>query len=605
MRELSGEEFAVVPDSAAGQALAEAQRGGATVLRYASGRPCLLAASTGELVWAEAGQARLAVIGTCPVTAGHLRHMAARLSCLADADAVAEALPGSYHLVAVVGGQVRVQGTASGTRRVYHARAGGAVVVSGQAVVPAALTRAAVDARALAVRLLMIVPPALAEPLWEGVSMVPPGEAVHLDAGGVRLRAWWRAPEPEVPLREGAAAVRAALEEAVAARIGEGAVVASDLSGGLDSTPVSFLAAAAAGERSAKLITYVQAIDDPEHDDPVWAARARAHLPGEHQVAGPGDVPMWFAGAAEAVAGLDEPTRWLRALARELATSALLAGRGAGVRLTGHGGDEVTLPPGCYLHDLARRHPAALWPHLREQRSKTRWPLSACARALADRRPYPAWLADQAKTLRAPLSSFRPDFGWEPPLRMPDWTTEAATDAVRQRLVACAAEPYSPLRAQHQSLSAVRSIAASVDGLRTLTGRVGAAVHAPYLDDHVVTACLAVRLDQRTVPGVYKPLTRAAMGPVMPAACLERTTKGEFSADIYQGLRRHRDQLLALLDGSLLVERGLADPVALRRACVHTPAEGGPGVLSLDVFIAAENWLRTLLTYPAQEESCA
>ncbi|GAA3465457.1 asparagine synthase-related protein [Nonomuraea roseola] len=125
--------------------------------------------------------------------------------------------------------------------------------------------------------------------------------------------------------------------------------------------------------------------------------------------------------------------------------------------------------------------------------------------------------------------------------------------------------------------------------MRVLTGRVGAPVHAPYLDDHVVAACLAVRLDQRAMPGAYKPLTRGAMRPVMPAECLERTTKGEFSADIYQGLRRHRDQLLTLLDCSLLVERGLADAAALRRACARTPAEGGPGVLALDVFIAAES----------------
>ncbi|MFD0474578.1 asparagine synthase-related protein [Nonomuraea thailandensis] len=249
--------------------------------------------------------------------------------------------------------------------------------------------------------------------------------------------------------------------------------------------------------------------------------------------------------------------------------------------------------------------PGGAWPHLREQRSRARWPLWASVRELADRRPYAAWLADQAQTLSAPLSRFRPDFGWEHPLRLPDWTSGAAKDAVRRQLVTCPAEPYSPLRAQHLSLSSVRSIAASVDGAQIMTGRVGVPVHAPFLDDHVVAACLAVRLDQRAAPGVYKPLTRAAMRPVMPAECLERTTKGEFSADIYQGLRLHRDQLLTLLDGSLLVERGLADAAALRRTCLRTPAEGGPGVLALDVFIAAENWLRALLAHPVQEESCA
>jgi asparagine synthase (glutamine-hydrolysing) len=605
VRRLSGEEFAVLPDSDAGEAFAGALDG-AVVLSYASGRPCLLAASPGEVVHGEAGHARLAVIGTCPVSAGRLQQMAARLDRVEDADAVAAALSGSFHLIAVVGGRVRVQGTASGMRRVYYVRAGdGAVAASDRAAVLAALTGAGVDEEALAARLLIMVPPALSGPLWEGVAMVPPGDAAHIDANGVRLRTWWRAPEPELSLEEGAPVLRAALTEAVAVRVGEGAVVASDLSGGLDSTPISFLAAAAAAERSAELITSVHTIDDPAHDDLEWAAKARAYLPGRHWVARPDELPKWFAGAAEALPALDEPTRWLRALARERATSALLAGRGAAVRLTGHGGDEVTLLPDCYLHDLARRHPTALWPHLREQRAKARWPLSACARALADRRPYAAWLAEQAESLRAPLHRFRPDFGWEQPLRLPDWTTDATTDAVRRRLVTVAAEPCSPLRAQHQTLSSVRSIAAAVDGLRTLTTRVGTPVHAPYLDDRVVAACLAVRLDQRAAPNTYKPLTQAAMRPVMPAECLRRTTKGEFSADIYQGLRSHRDQILALLDGSLLVERGLADAEALRRTCVRTPAEGGPGVLALDVFIAAENWLRALLIHSDQEKSCA
>ncbi|MEV0613977.1 asparagine synthase-related protein [Nonomuraea sp. NPDC050404] len=592
MRKLSGEEFAVLPDGAAARTVADAL-GGAVVLDHPSGRPCLLSASPDEVVHARAGRARLAVIGFCPVTAGRLRELAAGLRCLRDADAVAAALPGSFHLVAVVDGRVRVQGTASGMRRVYYARARGRIVVaSNRAALLAELTGAGLDDDALAVRLLARVPPVLAGPLWEGVSSVPAGDAIHLDACGARARTWWRAPQAGLTLREGAPAVAAALESAVAARVGDGAVVASDLSGGLDSTPVSFLASAAAGRRSAKLVTFGLGADDPAQDDKEWATLAQAYLPGEHVVVHPCELPGWFAGVAEPVVGLDEPMRWLRALGRAQATAALLAERGAAVHLTGHGGDEVTLLPGCYLHDLARRHPAALWPHLRERRARTRWPLTACVRELADRRPYAAWLAGQSALLtRGPAS---PDFGWEPPLRLPSWATPAVADAVRRRISAASREPCSPVRAQHQALSNARGTAATVQGLQTLTARAGAAVHAPFLDDHVIAACLAVRLDQRAAPGVYKPLMLAAMRPVMPPECLRRTTKGAFSAGFYQGLRRHRDQLLALLDGSLLVRRGLADADALRRACAHDPPDAGPSMLALDVFIAAENWLRAL-----------
>ncbi|MCF6468135.1 asparagine synthase [Nonomuraea sp. MG754425] len=590
MRRLSGAEFAVLPDGAAGQAVADAL-GGAAVLEYVSGRPCLVTTSPHEVTHAQAGRARLAVIGVCPVTAGRLAELAARLRCLEDADAVAAALPGSFHLVAVLDGRVRVQGTASGLRRVYYARVGGAVVASGRA----SLFGGPLDHQALAVRLLAKTPPVLAGPLWEGVTMVPPGDAAHLDRYGVRLRTWWRTPEPDLPLAEGAPALTAALEAAVDARVGQDAVVAGDLSGGLDSTPVSFLAASAAGRRSAKLVTFGLGVDDPAHDDERWAALAREHLPGEHLLIRHDELPGWFAGVARPVAGLDEPMRWLRVLDRELATSGRLAERGAAVRLTGHGGDEVALLPVCYLHDLARRRPSALWPHLRDRRSRARWPLASCARELADRRPYAAWLAGQSGLLGAPPpAASQPDFGWEPPLRLPSWTTPEVADAVRRRLATVRAVAGSPLRAQHQALSNTRAAAAVLDGMQTLTARAGAAVHAPFLDDHVIAACLAVRLDERAAPGVYKPLTRAAMRPVMPPECLLRTTKAAFPADFYQGLRRHRDQLLALLDGSLLVERGLADAGALHRACVGTPADAGPSMLALDVFVAAENWLRAL-----------
>ena len=565
MRKLSGEGFAVLPDGAAGQAAAEAL-GGAVVLDYPSGRPCLLAARPGEVTHAEAGRAKLAVIGTCPVTAGRLQELAARLGCLEDADLVAAALPGSFHLVAVVGNRARVQGTASGMRRVYYTRvSGGSVVASDRA----AVLGAGVDGEAVAVRLLSAVPPPLDRPLWEGVATVPPGDAAHIDAYGVRLRTWWRPPEPHLPVEDGAPMLARALAQAVDARVAAGAVVASDLSGGLDSTPVSFLAATAARDRSARLVTFgvgafgVEA-GDPAQDDEVWAALARAHLPGEHVVARPGELPGWFAGVAEPVPGLDEPMWWLRVLARERACAALLAERGAAVHLTGHGGDELTLLP--------REQPPRL----------PGWATPAAADAV--RRRLAAVTSSPAPP-EAPFSLVR--------VRPPASHSAARTGPeVPYALRAHPETPFSLLRAQHQTLSNARATAAVLDGLRILTARAGAAVHAPYLDDHVIAACLAIRLDGRAAPGAYKPLTLAAMRPVMPPECLRRTTKGAFSADFYQGLRRHRDQLLALLDGSLLVERGLADPDALRRTCVHTPPDAGPGMPALDVFIAVENWLR-------------
>ncbi|GGX58756.1 asparagine synthase [Streptomyces minutiscleroticus] len=588
----------VLPDSPAGTAVGGRLAGGA-VLAYASGRPCLVTAAPRTVVRAEAGGARLAVIGDCPVTAGALRTMAARLSCPEDADAVAARLPGCFHLVAVVGDRVRVQGTASGLRRVFFTRltgdGAGTVVAGDRAGVLAALAGADLDAEALAVRLLDQPPPVLTSPLWRGVRPVPPGDAAHLDPRGVRTRTWWTPPEPHLPLSRGAPAFADALREAVRVRVGEEEVVACDLSGGLDSTPVAFLADAAVRERHGRLVTFAHEVADPAHDDAHWTARALRHLSGEHVTALPEELPGWFAGVAQPVDGLDEPLPWLRALARVTATAGRLAGHGARVHLTGHGGDELTLLSSSYLHDLARTRPSALWPRLRNLRARTRWPHTACVRALADRRPYGTWLADQARLLTTPPSPLNvPDFGWELPWRLPAWTTPAAADTVSRRVLraAPAARPCATARSQHQALSAVRATAPLMASLRELTARAGAAVHAPYLDDRVVAAALAVRLDHRAVPGRYKPLTVAAMRPHVPAACLARATKAEFSALLYEGLRAHRDQLHALADDALLVRLGLADPAALRELCVHTPVDAGAGRLALDVFVGVENWLR-------------
>ncbi|MCP2276194.1 asparagine synthase-related protein [Nocardia amikacinitolerans] len=102
------------------------------------------------------------------------------------------------------------------------------------------------------------------------------------------------------------------------------------------------------------------------------------------------------------------------------------------------------------------------------------------------------------------------------------------------------------------------------------------ALETPYLDDRVVETALAVRLRDCGHPGRYKPLLTEAMTGIVPQLNLARSTKGEFSAETYLGLRRHRAKLLDLLDSSVLAERGLVDQDALRRAAAATYPRADP-----------------------------
>ncbi|WP_052423188.1 lasso peptide biosynthesis PqqD family chaperone [Nonomuraea candida] len=595
--------FVVLPDSAAaaGPAAALATLPGAVVaLRHASGRPCLVGCfTTCRPVCARAGTTAAAVVGHSAITSIELARHLGRLRHRDHADALAERIPGSYHLVLTADGAVRAQGTASGLRRLFHTGLGDVTVVGDRAALLARLRPAGaeLDAERLALHLPALRPPAeLAGTLWRGVHPVPAGEAAYLDGDGpLRLRPWWRPPPAHLPLAQAAPAFAEALRRAVDVRVTAGATVAADLSGGLDSTPLCFLAQAAARARGARLVTFRMGQRDPDHDDEPWARRAAAHLDAEHLVAAPGTLPGWFSGVATPVTGLDEPLLGLHALHRMTAVAALLAGHGARLHLGGHGGDELLTPTHGYLHDLARIRPSALWWHLRHHRVLERWSRRATLAALADRRDYPTWLAAQAALLAASAPPpGGPEMGWQVAPRLPSWVTrEAAATAARLLgRAARAARPLAPLRSQHQVITHLRISAAGFGPLHDLTAAHGAALHVPYYDDHVMTAVLATRIDHLVRPGACKPLTVAAMTGRVPAACLARTTKADFGTDLYDGLARHRDELIAMAGDSRLAGLGLADPAALRRACLHTPADSA--LLELMSLVAVENWLRAL-----------
>ncbi|KUN61410.1 hypothetical protein AQJ46_36795 [Streptomyces canus] len=598
-----GSWFVALPDSAATVGIADRLRPHASFTHaHASGRPWILGsgpdAGPASLVHATHGGTRLLVRGVHSVTEEDLLGWARRVRHLSDVDRLAASVAGSVHVLASVDGQVRVQGSVSGVRQVCHTTVDGVRIAADRADLLASCTGAAVDPVRLTARLLAITPSALLEPLWSGVEGVPPDSWLHLDThGGAHTRRWWRPPPQELDRAEGAPALARALDDAVAARVRAGATVGSDLSGGLDSTPMSFLASRATGAAGGRLVTVRIGVADPTHDDHVWADRAQRLMDGDHvthTVFRPGELPDMFAQVAQPVTGLDEPTRWIRPIARLRETARRLGDTGATVHLTGHGGDEVLPVKPNYLHDLMRRRPALARQHLAGMRALRRWSAADTVRALAERKPYGPWLMTQADALGTAFpAASRPLFGWEYPLRLPPWVKREAVAelAARIRERAGAAEPHAPTRSAHTTIDLARQLGAAVRLAETVTADEGALLQAPYLDDRVIEACLAVRPEERSSPWSYKPLMVEAMRGTMPAESLERATKGEFSDDFFKGQKRHRGQLAELFDQPLLADLGLVDPGTLRHMALAAYPPGLPWS-ALDATMAAENWLR-------------
>ncbi|MGH3799831.1 MAG: asparagine synthase-related protein [Pseudonocardiaceae bacterium] len=596
--------FVVLPDCDAARDVAAALGPHAPqALPHPSGRPWLMGRwAAHELVAVQAGRVQLAVIGCCPITAAALSNLADRVRTVADLDRLGAGLSGSFHLVAALDGQVRVQGSVSGLRRVFYTQLGQVTVAADRADVLAGLAGALVDEQWLAARLVY---PFLPHPVadgcpWHGMQALADDCYLLTDPGQpARVVRWWRPPEPFAPLAEAAPLVAQALVAAVEARTRAGGTISCDLSGGLDSTPICFLAAR--GHSQVIAVTLVST--DSGHDDAHWAHRAANQLDGvEHLFLDRQQLPLMYADAGEGGAGADEPHIIIRDHARTTVMARQLVEHGSRLHLCGVGGDQVLQAPAAYLHTTAWAHPSIAASQLRGRRAVSGWPLAATLRGLADRRTYQQWLTATIDDLTAPPPARgMPNLGWGPALRLPPWATPAVADAARTLLheAAASAQPLAPTRGQHATLEQLRSVGYFTRHIAGIMARAGLPLAAPFLDDRVVEACLAVRLHERTTPWRFKPLIVEAMRDLVPATVLQRTTKGDFSADWHAGLRRARAHLAGLLDDLVLARLGLVDADALRKVCLGLYPYALP-MIALDRTLACEAWLRTLTpTAPA------
>ncbi|WP_146159490.1 asparagine synthase-related protein [Allonocardiopsis opalescens] len=597
----------VLPDSPGGAAvpvaaaLLEAAEGpaGVSVIPHASGRPWIVGRwPVGAVTWAVAGRRRAAVFGPSSATEEWLRRALDGATTVAGFDTPVAGLAGGFHLIASIDDRIRVQGSLSTARQVFFADIAGTPVAADRPQTLAALIGGAPRPELLAGRLIAPwVPwPLNEECLWKGVEALPAGCYLEMSVGrGCRAVRWWTPPDPDVPLAAGAERVRTALNDAVAVRTQGRRTVSADLSGGMDSTSLCFLAAGSV----PRLVTTRWEAADPADEDRDWADRAAVELPGsEHLVLLRGTAPTWFEGLSAPDPDTEAPFAWIRTRSRLVHMARQVAAQGSTLHLTGHGGDELFLANPLYLHTLVRTHRLGALRYLRAYRAMYRWRLGPTLPALLRDESFGAWLSALAERLTDPIREVgaAPSFGWGIGYRLPPWATPDAVDATRALLretAQTAPEPLSRLRAQHAALQDVRLCGDTLRRVDRLTSRHGVSWHAPFVDDRVVEAALAIRFEDVAMPDRYKPALVEAMRGTVPDAVLGRRTKSEYSAEAYDSLRRHRDELLGLCEDMRLARLGLVDADALRSTLLALPPSSFT-LMPLVATFACEVWLRAV-----------
>ncbi|WP_306318788.1 MULTISPECIES: asparagine synthase-related protein [unclassified Streptomyces] len=602
--------FVVLPDTPAGAEAAQLLDG-AQVFRYPSGRPWLAVRTPLRRVSHAARGADAVVVIGPSVAEGLDADLGAARDNAALHARLARRLPGVHHVISRTGTESWVRGTASGLRRVYATTGpGGPRLASDRPAVLAALTGARLDEAALALRLLDFVPhPLGGRPVWRGVTEVDPAHALVLTADGTsgatrtRTRRWWHAPDPQLPLAEGALRLRDALDHSVRAHLATRTRVSCELSGGLDSTSLTFLARRTEPERLALLTV---ASRESHAEDETWARRAAALAPeASHDVVPASEVPLFYEGVGDGPAPgdvpTDEPLPVAPARARARMLLARAAATGSECHVTGYGGDELFMALPAAAADLFPRRPRAAWNRVGAVRHQLGWPLLATTRALLARRPFGAWLAD-AVTDDPPPTARTPQLSWGVRQTLPPWLTPDARTLVRDtfREAAAHAEPLAPRPGRHLDLDTVRIGARHFQAMEEYGLGIGLPVAAPLYADHVIEATLAVRLADRIDPARYKPLLAEAVREVVPAPLLARTTKDHMNGDSAQGLARHADAIRSLWRDSRLAALGLVDARTLD-ALAADPYSPLHTRHSVDSTIAAEMWLRA--PHPATREA--
>ncbi|MGH3829776.1 MAG: albusnodin/ikarugamycin family macrolactam cyclase [Pseudonocardiaceae bacterium] len=546
----------------------------------------------------------LDLVGFSPASDAELLAVGNRFARNGDLFELDTITTGSGVLVVRQPHQVVVVTDLAGVWPVFYATVTGLLIYSSSAAVIAAQVGGEVDEQWLAARLLC-------GPVPETWSAGSPYRHVRaVPAGGILLvnfRALPAVVHRELPLAsvgfaEGAQRLAGALTTAVRGRTRVYRELSMDLSGGLDSSTVAALAAATRREPAPPAITVIA--EELGSDDPAHARLVATAIPGlrHRELPLPREVDP-YAALAE-MPHTDEPFQDVSIFARLRWWMAAVNQLGGWTHLSGDGGDAVLLAPPAYLADLARRGTrgelrwhAADWARLRHRPAHrlvtlaTRLARTTRAQALED---HARWLEHDSVST-AGQRHWEDLISWVPAPVCRHWFTrharQLAATSLRTTASACTTG-VAPGDAT--SLAMIHSYGRAHRIHIALAAALSVQLHAPYLDDAVVSACLAVPAANRTSPGQAKPLLRAAMTGRVPESVLTRTTKGDYSMLAYRGLARHHPVLSELLSGSRLAGLGLLEDAAVRADLARGAAGLPIPLAALDQVLGAELWLRTL-----------
>lgn len=404
-----------------------------------------------------------------------------------------------------------------------------------------------------------------------GISEILPGQSLWLDDAAQRAQLWspWRFAQDGRDQNPAAAtaAVRGAVENAVAALTLRPKRLLLELSGGLDSSIVA--ASLAAAPRTWRAATLVTPGADGDERAYARAVADRWQVELAELSLGTGDLDLLTPPVQPGVA----PSGY----------AILAAVDGAFTRCAGH--DDATLISGTGGDNVfcALRSAAPLLDRFQDQGVR------AAYRTLADLARLTQ--ASSRQILTAGLRYWRTDR--QRPVRWLSDTSFLAASAI-PRLVPhpwLARPPGSRPGTRAHIAAILRAHAVTATLERARTGRM----LFPLLAQPVMEACLAIPSWRWIEQGVDRAVARAAFADRLPASVLARRTKGRLGSLLAPAYDRDRKRIGERLCDGQLAAMALVDRDAIARAIVAPAQSDGTVYMRLLELLDAELWASAIV----------
>ncbi|WP_138506225.1 albusnodin/ikarugamycin family macrolactam cyclase [Nostoc sp. PA-18-2419] len=565
-----------------------------------------------QIITIAEGPVRLAIVGTCLAPYETLVELFQNAIRNHDYSRLMR-LPGSYNLIVQEEADTYVFVDAAGLKSVFYAKYDSFIVYSSLGVALQQLTKAEVDLVYLATSLTWVPTPSLPERRspFCNVQAIPPGHYLQISSGKPMCKQYWHEPQKYKSLSEAAEQLREQLLTAVEGRVRLYGNVTSDMSGGFDSTSLALIAAKSLEKRGQKLHTITIKPDSNTASEDVKCAQHAASLY-------PNIVPVMIENYElpgdysnlESIPLIDTPTPTILSLGIISYELEIIRSKGSLLHMNGEGGDAVLSAAHTYLVDLLRNAQIGkLFQHIygrsRLERSSP-IPLIKSVIKLS-LTSYRQGLLQQVKNLMAGqlpsqlltnLPCTIESIGWDPAPDVVSWCTKNLVDLVEAELQSwvTVAAPFADSPGQHQSISVIQLNGFHNKTLQQIADINDVNIEFPYLDSLVIDACLSARVEERTTPFKFKPLLSTALQHDLPKSVFTRTTKGEYTANDFVGLRQNLATINELFQTSLLADRGLID-IREFRAAIEQFNMGivNNGFSAFTQTMATELWLRSVM----------